>query len=123
MHIYLNDGNGNLYEDNSVYYSNEAPRIQPHIGLLLLILMVMVLMTYLLAQWGYSIGSRLANDFILPYPDLLLLSDSSGRFSDASANIDDQNNGNGKFVDLVMMLALETLIMMVITIFSHAIYC
>ena len=37
-----------------------------------------------------------ANNFILPYPDLLLLSDSSGKMIDASANIDDQNNGEGK---------------------------
>ena len=25
IHIYLNDGNGNLYENSAVYYSNEAP--------------------------------------------------------------------------------------------------
>ena len=37
-----------------------------------------------------------SNNFIEPYPDLLLLSDSNGKFYDASSNIDDQNNGNGK---------------------------
>ena len=123
VHIYLNDGNGNLYEDNAVYYSNEALHPAP----------------YRLAIADFNndgiddifVGSMglqyrdpdSANDFILPYPDLLLLSDSSGRFSDASANIDDQNNGNGKICGFSHDASTETLIMMVITIFSHAIYC
>tara|TARA_B100002052_G_scaffold37093_1_gene29166 strand:+ start:18832 stop:20634 length:1803 start_codon:yes stop_codon:yes gene_type:complete len=97
INIYLNDGNGNLYEDNSIYYSGEAPT-HPF--------------AYRLAIadfnndgiddiFGGSMGLQYrdpdyANNFILPYPDLLLLSDSSGRFNDASANIDDQNDGNGK---------------------------
>ena len=50
---------------------------------------------FLQDQWAYLQRSRLCNNFILPYPDLLLLG-FIGKMIDASANIDDQNNGEGK---------------------------
>ena len=97
VEIYLNDGQGNLYEDISIYESGQAPT-HPF--------------AYRLAINDYnndgvddifagSMGlqyrdSDYSNNFIEPYPDLLLLSDPQGKFYDASSNIDDQNNGNGK---------------------------
>ena len=97
VHIYLNDGNGNLYEDNSVYYSNEAPTHPAPYRLAIADFNGDGIDDIFVGSMGLQYRDPdSANDFILPYPDLLLLSDSSGRFSDASANIDDQNNGNGK---------------------------
>ena len=96
IHIYLNDGRGNLYEDLSIYYSGEPPT-HPY--------------AYRLAVADYnddgfddvfagSMGLQYrdpdySNNFILPYPHMLILSDSSGRFLDASDKIDDQNEGKG----------------------------
>ena len=97
VHIYLNDGNGNLYEDNAVYYSNEAPTHPAPYRLAIADFNNDGIDDIFVGSMGLQYRDPdSANDFILPYPDLLLLSDSSGRFSDASANIDDQNNGNGK---------------------------
>ena len=97
VNIYLNDGNGNLYEDLSIYENGEVPS-HPF--------------AYRLAIADYngdgiddifagSMGLQYrdpdyANNFILPYPDLLLLSNSEGIFIESSTNIDDQNNGEGK---------------------------
>ncbi len=97
VHIYLNDGNGNLYEDNSIYYSNEAPTHPAPYRLAIADFNGDGIDDIFVGSMGLQYRDPdSANDFILPYPDLLLLSDSSGRFSDASTNIDDQNNGNGK---------------------------
>ena len=97
VHIYLNDGNGNLYEDSTVYYSNEAPTHPAPYRLAIADFNNDGIDDIFVGSMGLQYRDPdSANDFILPYPDLLLLSDSSGRFSDASANIDDQNNGNGK---------------------------
>ena len=97
INIYLNDGDGNLYEDLSIYENGEVPA-HPF--------------AYRLAIADYngdgiddifagSMGlqyrdSDYSNNFILPFPDLLLLSNSEGIFTESSANIDDQNNGEGK---------------------------
>ena len=97
VNIYLNDGNGNLYEDLSIYENGEVPT-HPY--------------AYRLAIADYngdgiddifagSMGLQYrdpdySNNFILPYPDLLLLSNSEGIFIESSTNIDDQNNGEGK---------------------------
>ena len=97
INVYLNDGNGNLYEDLSLYENGVVPS-HPS--------------AYRLAIADYnndgiddifagSMGLQYrdpdySNNFILPYSDLLLLSNSSGQLIDSSANIDDQNNGEGK---------------------------
>lgn len=97
LQIYLNDGQGDLYEDLNVYFSGE-PTTHPF--------------AYRLVVNDFngdgiddifagSMGlqyrdSDAANDYIGPYPDLLMLSDENGKFTDASANIDDQNQGQGK---------------------------
>ena len=97
VHIYLNDGNGNLYEDSTVYYSNEAPTHPAPYRLAIADFNNDGIDDIFVSSMGLQYRDPDSNnDFILPYPDLLLLSDSSGRFIDASLNIDDQNNGNGK---------------------------
>ena len=55
---------------------------------------------YLLAMGLQYRDPDYGNNFILPYPDLLLLSDSHGKFYDASHHIEDQNNGEVSYVDL-----------------------
>ena len=97
VEIYLNDGQGNLYEDNAIYQLGQPPTHPA---------------PYRLAVEDFngdgiddifagSMGLQYrdpdySNNFIEPYPDLLLLSDTNGKFYDASSNIDDQNDGNGK---------------------------
>ena len=97
INIYLNDGSGNLYHDTNIYASGEAPK-HPF--------------AYRLAVADFnndgrddifagSMGIQYRNEdysknYISPYPDLLLLSNGSGKLEESSRNIDDQNNGNGK---------------------------
>ena len=94
INIYINDGLGHLYEDNSIYFTGNNPT-HPF--------------AYRLAIadfngdgvddiFGGSMGKqvRLEDDtqsYIRPYPHLLLLSNEDGQFQDKSSNIEDMNNG------------------------------
>ena len=96
LHIYLNDGKGHLYEDMSLF---EDLEYQTHpFG-------------YRLAIEDFngdgiddifagSMGKQVrledsTQDYIAPFPHLLLLSSQNGGFQNKSSNIDDQNNGQG----------------------------
>lgn len=97
INIYINDGFGHLYEDNSIYFTGNNPT-HPF--------------AYRLAIadfngdgiddiFGGSMGKqvRLEDDsqsYISPYPHLLLLSNEDGQFQDKSSNIEDMNNGEGQ---------------------------
>ena len=96
IHIYLNDGEGHLYEDKTIYASSEY-FVHPF--------------AYRLAIEDFnadgiddifagSMGKQVrgedqSQDYIAPYPHLLLLSNQNGFFEDKSSNIEDQNNGEG----------------------------
>ena len=97
INIYINDGLGHLYEDNSIYFTGNNPT-HPF--------------AYRLAIadfngdgvddiFGGSMGKqvRLEDDtqsYIRPYPHLLLLSNEDGQFQDKSSNIENMNNGEGQ---------------------------
>jgi len=96
IHIYLNDGNGNLYEDLNIFKNSEYI-VHPF--------------AYRLAIEDFnsdgiddifagSMGKQVrgedqSQDYNAPYPHLLLLSNQNGYFEDKSSNIDYQNNGEG----------------------------
>lgn len=96
IHIYLNDGEGHLYEDKTIYASSEY-FVHPF--------------AYRLAVEDFnadgiddifagSMGKQVrgedqSQDYIAPFPHLLLLSNQNGFFEDKSSNIEDQNNGEG----------------------------
>ena len=97
INIYLNDGNGKLYEDLTIYNGGEVPNHPFAYRLAIADYNGDGIDDIFAGSMGLSYRDPdYANNFILPYPDLLLLSDSDGEFTDSSANIDDQNNGEGK---------------------------
>ncbi len=97
LNIYLNDGDGRFEENIDIYESGKAP-------------------THPLAYrtiaedfnndgiddiFAGSMGiqyrsSDYSENFINPYPHLLLLSNIDGKFEDKSYQIEDQNNGDGQ---------------------------
>ena len=96
IHIYLNDGNGSLYEDMSIFKNSEY-FIHPF--------------AYRLAIEDFNAdgiddifagsmgkhvrGEDQSQDYIAPHPHLLLLSNENGYFEDKSSNIDSQNDEGG----------------------------
>ncbi len=97
VEIYLNDGQGNLFEDNAIYQLGEAPTHPAPYRLAIEDFNGDGIDDIFAGSMGLQYRDPdYSNNFIEPYPDLLLLSDSNGKFYNASSNIDDQNNGNGK---------------------------
>ena len=97
VEIYLNDGLGNLFEDNAIYQLGLPPTHPAPYRLAIEDFNGDGIDDIFAGSMGLQYRDPdYSNNFIEPYPDLLLLSDSNGKFYDASSNIDDQNNGNGK---------------------------
>ena len=97
VEIYLNDGQGNLFEDNAIYQLGEAPTHPAPYRLAIEDFNGDGIDDIFAGSMGLQYRDPdYSNNFIEPYPDLLLLSDINGKFYDASSNIDDQNDGNGK---------------------------
>ena len=83
--------------------------------------MVMGWMMSLLDLWDCSKLKQDKRWGIDPYPHFLLLSNSSGRFEESSANINDENNGLGQYVDVLTMQVVEIQMVMATLIFLLAI--
>ena len=97
IEIYLNDGNGRLVEDLSIYSEGQPPEHPFAYRLVVADFNNDGVDDVFAGSMGLQYRDPdYGNNFILPYPDLLLLSDSNGRFYDASHHFNDQNNGEGK---------------------------
>ncbi len=97
IEIYLNDGNGRLVEDLSIYSEGQPPEHPFAYRLVVADFNNDGVDDVFAGSMGLQYRDPdYGNNFILPYPDLLLLSDSNGKFYDASHHINDQNNGEGK---------------------------
>tara|TARA_X000000368_G_C23049776_1_gene720818 strand:- start:989 stop:2791 length:1803 start_codon:yes stop_codon:yes gene_type:complete len=97
INIYLNNSNGRFIEDTSIY-ENGIPPKHPFAYRI-------VVNDYngdgvddiFAGSMGIQYRSQdYSQNFIDPYPHLLLLSSASGKFIDSSHQIDDQNNGEGQ---------------------------
>lgn len=97
IHIYLNDGNGHLYEDMSIYESGTYPVHPFAYRVVIKDFNSDGIDDIFAGSSGIQVRSDdYSENYIKPYPHLLLLSNNDGRFEDKSINIEDQNNGNGQ---------------------------
>jgi hypothetical protein len=97
IHIYLNDGNGHLYEDMSIYATGTFPTHPFAYRAVIKDFNSDGIDDIFAGSMGKQVRSDdYSENYIKPYPHLLLLSNSEGRFEDKSINIEDQNNGEGQ---------------------------
>ena len=97
IHIYLNDGNGHLYEDMSVFATGTYPTHPFAYRAVIRDFNSDGIDDIFAGSMGKQVRSEdYSENYIKPYPHLLLLSNSEGRFEDKSINIEDQNNGEGQ---------------------------
>ena len=97
IHIYLNDGNGHLYEDMSIYATGSFPTHPFAYRAVIKDFNSDGIDDIFAGSMGKQVRSEdYSENYIKPYPHLLLLSNSEGRFEDKSINIQDQNNGEGQ---------------------------
>ena len=97
IHIYLNDGNGHLYEDMSIYATGSFPTHPFAYRAVIKDFNSDGIDDIFAGSMGKQVRSEnYSENYIKPYPHLLLLSNSEGRFEDKSINIEDQNNGEGQ---------------------------
>ena len=97
IHIYLNDGNGHLYEDMSIYATGSFPTHPFAYRAVIKDFNSDGIDDIFAGSMGKQVRSEdYSENYTKPYPHLLLLSNSEGRFEDKSINIQDQNNGEGQ---------------------------
>lgn len=96
IHIYLNDGNGHLYEDASIYADGVPPTHPFAYRLVVADFNGDSVDDVFAGSMGIQVRFEdPTKDYIAPYPHLLLLSTEDGTFVDAAGNIDDENQGRG----------------------------
>ena len=96
IHIYLNDGNGHLYEDKSIFAGSEYFTHPFAYRLAIEDFNADGIDDIFAGSMGKQVrGEDQSQDYIAPFPHLLILSNQNGYFEDKSSNIDDQNNGDG----------------------------
>jgi hypothetical protein len=96
IHIYLNDGEGHLYEDKTIFASSEYFVHPFAYRLAIEDFNADGLDDIFAGSMGKQVrGEDQSQNYIAPFPHLLLLSNQNGFFEDKSSNIEDQNNGEG----------------------------
>ena len=97
IHIYLNDGKGHLYEDMSIYATGTYPTHPFAYRVVVKDFNKDGIDDIFAGSMGKSVRYEdYSENYIKPYPHLLLLSNNDGVFEDKSINIEDQNNGDGQ---------------------------
>ncbi len=97
VNIYLNDGNGRLMEDLDIYQSGTPPKHPLAYRTIAADFNGDGIDDIFAGSMGIQYRSEdYTENFINPYPHLLLLSNEDGKFVDASSQIEDQNDGNGQ---------------------------
>ena len=97
INIFLNNGEGRFEEDLDIYVNGEAPRHPFAYRTIAADFNNDGIDDIFSGSMGIQYRSEdYSENFINPYPHLLLLSNANGKFEDKSNQIEDQNNGNGQ---------------------------
>ena len=97
INIFLNNGEGRFEEDLDIYVNGEAPRHPFAYRTIAADFNNDGIDDIFSGSMGIQYRSEdYSENFINPYPHLLLLSNADGKFEDKSNQIEDQNNGNGQ---------------------------
>jgi len=97
INIYLNNGEGRFKEDLSIYSDNIQPTHPFAYRMIAEDLNGDGVDDIFAGSMGVQFRSEdYSKNYINPYPHLLLLSNTQGKFDDASNQIEDKNDGNGQ---------------------------
>jgi len=97
LNIYLNNGDGRFEEDLSIYFDGSAPKHPFAYRTLAADFNNDGIDDIFSGSMGIQYRSDNYNEnFIDPFPHLLLLSNSEGKFENKSHQIEDNNNGRGQ---------------------------
>ena len=97
INIFLNNGEGRFEEDLDIYVNGEAPRHPFAYRTIAADFNNDGIDDIFSGSMGIQYRSEdYSENFINPFPHLLLLSNADGKFEDKSNQIEDQNNGNGQ---------------------------
>ena len=96
INIYLNDQSGRFKEETSLYKSGNAPTHPFAYRVIAKDFNNDGMDDLFAGSMGIQVrGEDYTQNYIEPYPHLLLLSDQNGQLVERSSNIIDDNNGNG----------------------------
>ena len=97
INIFLNNGEGRFEEELDIYVNGEAPRHPFAYRTIAADFNNDGIDDIFSGSMGIQYRSEdYSENFINPFPHLLLLSNADGKFEDKSNQIEDQNNGNGQ---------------------------